>query len=77
MNSTTQIDLPIWTVQMCCLAMPICLLLLTVAVVCKRRVPMPIYLGIAALFTLTTGWMLRVPETITETAFRIVEDLTK
>jgi hypothetical protein len=77
MNSKKQVDLPIWTIQACCLALSLTLLLLTGAIFCDREVPTTIYLGVALLCTVTNGWMLRVPSVATDTIFRIVEKFGK
>ena len=75
MNSPSQVEIPIWTIQVCCLSLSLALLILTVGIVCKRRIPVSIFLGIALLCTIANGWMLRVPAAFGEMAIRVVEKL--
>ena len=68
-----QVDLPAWAILVCCFSLFACPLLLTCAVVCGKGVPTSIFLGTILLCTLGLGWLLRVPDGVTEAILRIVE----
>lgn len=64
MGSPRQVELPLWTVQLCCIASYLPLLGLTAATLYGQQVPQAFYCVSAFLSLQTTGWVLRVPPTM-------------